>query len=272
MQDMDPWSLEPIAKIASSVDEIVSGLGMQYLWTPVLSALNEAIYERGLTNLAVVGPPCVAEGAHKLMAADEGRLKPYQDAIRVTVATFCTGVFMPHMVNDFIERGMGIGRHEIQGLTTSAVNDTLTISLRDSSQREVPLTQVRPFTRHGCASCDDYLGERSDIAIGTVGASSGYAALITRTRIGEAIVQNAVRSGLIELHDHVDQDALDAARTEKDRRTRAQAFDEFQILMLEGLGDPKAQSQIRQQFVNLYGKPHKKKSNGRQQNVGCGGC
>lgn len=272
MQDMDPWSLKPIAKIASSVDEIVSGLGMQYLWTPVLSALNEAIYERGLTNLAVVGPPCVAEGARKLMVAETERLKPYQDAIRVTIATFCTGVFMPHMVDDFIERGMGIGRHEIRGLTTSTADGSLTISLWDGSQRQVPLTQVEPFTRHGCASCDDYLGETSDIAVGTVGASSGYATLITRTRTGEAVVQNAVRSGLVELLDQVDRVALDKAQAEKDRRSRAQAFDEFQILMLEGLSDPKAQSQIRQQFVNLYGKPHKQKSDGRQQYVGCGGC
>jgi hypothetical protein len=70
----------------------------------------------------------------------------------------------------------------------------------------------------------------------------------------------------------VDRVALDKAQAEKDRRSRARAFDEFQILMLEGLSDPKAQSQIRQQFVNLYGKSHRQKSDGRQQYVGCGGC
>ena len=272
MQDMDPWTLEPTATIASSVDEIVAGVGMQYLWTPVLSALNEAIFERGLSNLAVVGPPCVAEGARQLLAAHHDRLKPYREAIRLTIASFCTGVFMPQMVVELIEHGMGIGRHEIQGLTSAVANDSMTLSLWDGNQREIPLTQVEPFTRQGCARCDDYLGESADIAIGTVGASPGYSTLITRTQTGEAIVQNAVRSGLVELLDEIDEALLDAATSEKDRRARAQAFDDFHILMLEGLDDPKAQGQIRQQFVHLYGVPKKQKLNGRQQYVGCGGC
>jgi coenzyme F420 hydrogenase subunit beta len=272
MQDMDPWSLEPTATIATSVDEIVAGVGMQYLWTPVLSALNEAIFERGLSNLAVVGPPCVAEGARQLTAAPNNRLKPYQEAVRLTISSFCTSVFMPQMVSDLIERGMGIGRHEIQGLTNSVANDSLTLSLWDDTQCEIPLTQVEPFTRRGCARCDDYLGESADIAIGTVGASPGYSTLITRTQTGEAMVQNAVRSGLVELLDEIEKAPLEVAQAEKDRRARAQAFDDFHILMLEGLDDPKAQSLIRQQFVHLYGVPKKQKSDGRQQYVGCGGC
>ena len=62
MLDMDPWTLEPVARVATTVDEIVSSVGMQYLWAPVLSALNEAIFDLGLTRLAIVGSPCVAEG------------------------------------------------------------------------------------------------------------------------------------------------------------------------------------------------------------------
>ena len=86
MLDMDKYTLEPVARVATTVHEIVSSVGMQYLWAPVLSALNEAIFERELTRLAVVGPPCVAEGARRMMTSDHALLWPYRDAIRLTIA------------------------------------------------------------------------------------------------------------------------------------------------------------------------------------------
>jgi coenzyme F420 hydrogenase subunit beta len=272
MLDMDPWTLEPVARVATSMDEIVSGVGMQFLWAPVLNALNEAIFDLGLKKLAVVGPPCVAEGTRQLIDAEHERLWPYRQAIRVSIASFCTGIYMPDMVTELLERGMGILRHQIRGLITSTTDGTLTVSLWDGAERTVPLTEVEPFTRYGCGSCDDYLGKSADIAIGSVGAQPDHATLIARTLTGEALVQNAVRSGLLETVAQVDEEALNGAQTEKDRRARAQEFDAFQVLMLDGIGEPRLQAQIRQQFVNLYGGAQKRVANRRKANVGCGGC
>jgi coenzyme F420 hydrogenase subunit beta len=271
MLDMDPFTLEPVARVVTSVDEIVSSVGMQYLWAPVLSALNEAIFELGLTKLAVVGPPCVAEGARRLMDTEHARLWPYQQAIRLTIASFCTGIYMPEMVTDLLERGKGITRQEIRGLTTSVTEGTLTAALWDGTEFTIPLTEVEPFTRQGCGSCDDYLGESADIAVGTVGALPGFSTLITRTPAGEVFVQNARRHGLLETVGQVDAAALKAAKEEKDRRARAQAFDEFRILMLDALSDPAKRAQVRTQMVNLYGAaqaPAKRE----ECHVSCSGC
>ena len=272
MLDMDPWTLEPVARVATTVDEIVSSVGMQYLWAPVLSALNEAIFDLGLTRLAVVGSPCVAEGARRLMNAEHERLWPYQKAIRLTIASFCTGIYMPNMVTELLERGMGIARQQIRGLTTSATNGTLAVALWDGTERSIPLTDVEPFTRHGCGSCDDYLGESADIAVGAIGAQPGYATLIARTPAGEVFVQNARGFGLLETIDQVDKAALSAAKEDKDRRARAQAFDGFRILMLDALSDPGKRAQVRKQFVSLYGAPQAGASKREEGNVSCSGC
>ena len=277
MLDMNPWTLEPVARVAMTVDEIVSGVGMQYLWAPVLSALNEAIFELGLTRLAIVGSPCVAEGARRLMNAGNERLWPYQQAIRLTIAPFCTGVYMPGMVAELLERGMGISRQQIRRLTTSVADGKLTVSFWDGTERTIPLTDVEPFTRRGCGSCDDYLGESADIAVGTVGALPGYATLVTRTPAGEVFIQNARRFGLLETIAQVDEAALNAAKVEKDRRARAQAFDEFRILMLDALSDPRKRAQVRKQFVSLSGAPQvgalKVGALKREEcHVTCGGC
>jgi len=272
MLDMDPWGLEPVARVATTVDEIVSSVGMQYLWAPVLSVLNEAVFELGLTKLAIVGTPCVAEGARRLMNAENERLRPYQQAIRLTIALFCTGVFMPDMVTNLLEQGMGISRHQIRNLTATVTDDTLTVLLWDGTERTVPLTDVEPFTRHGCGSCDDYLGESADIAVGTVGALPGYATLITHTPAGEVFVQNARSFGLLETIAQVDEAALNAAKEEKDRRARAKAFDEFRILVMDALSDPRQRAQVRKQFLNLYGAPQVGASRREEHHVACSGC
>jgi len=272
MLDMDPFTLEPVARVATTVDEIVSSVGMQFLWAPVLSALNEAIFDLGLTRLAVVGSPCVAEGARRLMNAEHERLWPYQKAIRLTIASFCTGIYMPNMVTELLERGMGIARQQIRGLTTSATNGALTVALWDGTERSIPLTDVEPFTRRGCGSCDDYLGESADIAVGAIGAQPGYATLIARTPAGEVFVQNARGFGLLETIDQVDKAALSAAKEDKDRRARAQAFDEFRILMLDALSNPGKRAQVRKQFVSLYGAPQAGASKREEGNVSCSGC
>ena len=271
MLDMDPWTLEPVARVATTVHEIVSSVGMQYLWAPVLSALNEAIFELGLTKLAVVGSPCVAQGARRLMNAEHERLWPYQQAIRLTIASFCTGVYMPDMLTELLERGKGIARQQIRSLTTSVTDGTLAVALWDGTERTISLTEVVPFTRHGCGSCDDYLGESADIAVGAVGALPGHATLITRTPAGEVFVRNARRFGLLETIDQVDEAALSAAKEGKDRRARAQAFDEFRILMLEALRDPGKRALVRKQFVSLYGAPQAGASKREECNVSCSG-
>jgi coenzyme F420-reducing hydrogenase beta subunit len=206
------------------------------------------------------------------MNVENERLWPYQQAIRLTIASFCTGIYMPDMVTELLERGMGISRHQIQRLTTSVTNGTLTVALWDDTERSIPLTDVEPFTRHGCSSCDDYLGESADIAVGAIGALPGYATLITRTPAGEVFVQNARGFGLLETIAQVDEAALNAAKEEKDRRARAQAFDEFRILMLDALSDPGKRAQVRKQFVSLYGAPQPEASKREECHVTCSGC
>jgi coenzyme F420 hydrogenase subunit beta len=272
MLDMDPWTLQPIARVVTTVDEIVSCVGTQYLWAPVLSSLNEAVFERGLTKLAVVGSPCVSEGARRLMNATHPRLGPYQKAIRVTISTFCTGVYLPTMVTELLEQGKGIAHQQIRSLSTSVSESTLTATLWDGTEHKIPLTEVEPFTRKGCASCDDYLGESADIAVGEVGARPGYATLIARTVAGEILVQEALRFGLLETVPEVDVKSLQAAKEEKDRRARAQAFDEFRVLMLDSLSDPAKRAQVRKQFVSLYGASQVPARKREECDVSCSGC
>ena len=188
-----------------------------------------------------------------MMDSEHERLWPYRDAIRLTISTFCTGMYMPDMVAELLERGKGIDRRQIRSLATSISDGALTATLWDGAELTIPLTEVEPFTRHGCGSCDDYLGESADIAVGAIGALPEHATVIARTPVGELFVQNARRFGLLETVEQVDEAALAAAKDAKDRRGAAQAFDEFRILMLDALSDPAKRSRVNKLFAGLYG-------------------
>ncbi|MFX0144876.1 MAG: Coenzyme F420 hydrogenase/dehydrogenase, beta subunit C-terminal domain [Candidatus Hodarchaeota archaeon] len=272
MLDVDPWNIAPIARVATTVDEIVTGVGMQFLWAPVLSALNEAIFDFGLSKLAIFGSPCVAQGARQLMRTENDRLRSYQQSIRFILSPFCTGIYRPDLILDLLEKGKNIQRQHIQSLTMSNTDNGLKVSLWDGTEHLIPLTEVEPYTRHGCSSCDDFLGNQADIAIGTVGAQEGFSTLILRTPTGETFLQNAMRCDLLEITKEVNQDPLNAAKAEKERRGLAKAFDEFKVLSLEALGDPKKRALVRKQFVKLYGTPQARSANREKSDVSCSGC
>jgi len=252
LMDMDPWTLKPVAKVATTVGEVIDSLGVQYIWVPTLSALNEAVYERGLRNLAIVGTPCVSQGLKKLRSSDNERLTPYRQALRLSIAAFCTGVYLTELVNGFLTNEMDIAPQSIKRLQASPRENLLTALLWDGSTKVIPLTKVEKYTRRGCASCDDYLGESADIAVGTVGAKEGYCTLIARSQVGEICLRNALDFDLLEVSEEVDQAALSRAKEEKERRKRAQAFDKLMVMMLDALGEPRKRAEVKQAFVRLY--------------------
>jgi coenzyme F420 hydrogenase subunit beta len=252
LNDMDLWQRVPVTRVATTVGEIVDTVGMSYLWAPTLSALNEAVFEKKLQNLAVVGTPCASQALRKLRAAKNERLAPYRRTLRLNIATFCTGVYRPDLVTGFLADELGIDLQHVKRLQSSPREDLLTAVLWDGSTRQIPLSKVEGYTRRGCARCDDYLGESADLAVGTVGAIEGFCTVITRSQAGEICLRNALDFGLLEVSGEVDQAALRQASEEKDRRKRAQAFDNLMVMMLDALAEPQKRIEVKQAFVRLY--------------------
>ncbi len=272
MLDLDPWSMRPRARVATSVHSVMEGVGLQFIWTPLLSALNEAVFELGLKRVGVVGTPCVAEAVRKMHDSDHPGLAPYRDSLRFTIAMFCTGVYMPQVIDELIETELNIPRQAIRGISTSVSEGKMSISHWEGDEVEIDLIKASPYLRTGCSRCDDYLGLRADIALGSLGAEEGYASLLARTPQGRALIANAVDHGLLETDPSIDTASLEAGQKEKDRRARAKVFDEFEILMLKALQDPKLSARVRQSYDVLYGAHKGSSRKGRVVHGNCSGC
>lgn len=271
MLDLERWSLKPVARIGTTVEQIVDTVGPQYLWAPLFDVLNEAVFEQKMQNIAVIGTPCTAQAVRKLRASTNPLLKPYQDAIRLSVAVFCTGVYKPEMVEEVLVKRMNVTRDQVRRLEISPDRQWLQVTLWDGSVRTIQRQQAESFTRPGCGKCDDFLGESADLAVGSLGAPAEASTLIARSQAGAIFTRNAIQMGLLETTPEVDRQALEAAASEKDRRERAQAFKDLEILMLDGLVDPKKRADAIQQFIRLYRTPVRP---GAVENTprGCTGC
>jgi coenzyme F420 hydrogenase subunit beta len=260
------------ARIATGAGEIAEAVGFQYVWTPLLEALNEAVYTLGLRNLAVVATPCASQALRRLADAPPARLAPYRDALRLQIAMFCPGVYRPEGIQALLAQSLDLALEQVRCVTVSPHDGRLRAQLWDGSVHETALTGAGSYLRAGCARCDDYLGESADLAVGTVGAREGRATLIVRTPAGAAALENAVELQWIELSDEVDEAALKQASAAKDRRERAQAFDELQVLMLDALADPRRRAQARQKFDWLYGGSRPLRNKEEVRYAGCGDC
>jgi coenzyme F420 hydrogenase subunit beta len=271
MLDLDPWTLKPKASVVTTVEEIVSSVGPQYLWAPIFDALNEAVFTRGLENIAVVGTPCAAQAIRKIKASANTRLRPYQDSIRLSIAVFCTGIYRPEMIDEILITTMGVSSDQVKRLNVLPDREQLQVELWNGDVLSIERQTAEKFTLTGCGSCDDYLGESADLAVGTLGTPDGKSTLIVRSSAGEVFVRNAEQLHLLDLTPDVDGASLEAASGEKDRRERAQAFNELNILMLDALADPMQRNEAIKQFVRLYRTPTRSAAPSKTSNS-CTGC
>jgi coenzyme F420 hydrogenase subunit beta len=271
MLDLDRWQLKPISRVAETIEDIVDSVGMQYLWAPVFDGLNEAVFERRMENIAIVSTPCAAQAVRKLRTSGNSRLKPYQDAIRLSIAMFCSSIFFPGLIGELLVSRMGLATEQIKRIEVAADREKMDVVLWDGTQHSINRQQAEAFTRPGCASCDDYLGESADIATGTLGAPDGFSTLIIRSPSGDVFSRNAVQMGLLETIDSVDEMALIHIAEEKDRRQRAQAIIEMRVLVMDALSDPLQRGEAIKQFVRLYRTPSRPGTLQSKRN-GCTGC
>ena len=260
------------ARIVTSAGEVAETAGFQQIWTPLLDALNEAVFELGLKNIAIVSTPCTAQAVRRMMDSRLERLGPYRKAIRLNVALFCTGVFERRALQEMLNDGMNLPLESVERITVAPRAGKLYARLWDGAVREMNLTEIDRYTRAGCARCDDYLGESADLAVGAVGAPEGFSSAIVRSGVGQAVVQNALNMKLVEMGAGINADALKRASAEKERRERAQAFDQLQVLMLDALRDPRKRAEVKQQFDLLYGRARTTFRKEEYHNAGCGDC
>jgi coenzyme F420 hydrogenase subunit beta len=273
ISDVDRWTLIPFPLVAISISDLVESVGNQYVWSPTLEGLKEAVYERGLENVAVVGTPCMLQALDCIEGSEEKALRYIADRVKLRVGVFCSGVYSQAALEE-VSESLKIPLSSIESISVSQKDDLLSVGTWSGEKKEMKLSDVAELVRIGCGRCYDMVSETSDISIGPIGAKEGYSAAIVRTSAGLNVLDNAVNMKLLEFKEGVDEKALENAKETKKKRKRAEMIDHLKVLMLKALRDPSRVEEAKKVFAEVY---YRKTKDNRQKKAaegkeGCGTC
>jgi coenzyme F420 hydrogenase subunit beta len=182
----------PFAVIARSFTDLQKSMKIKYLWYPVLRDLRKAVFDPTIESIAIIGVPCVIMGARRL---EECVLKKYRRKIKFNLALFCWEILrqqlLPHLL-------FAHEKINAQSLYKIDVKKNMRVELKDGSEYEFDLADVKPFVRRGCHFCGDFTGEYADISVGKAGSPKNYNTVIVRTELGAKIFQQVREKKRIE--------------------------------------------------------------------------
>jgi coenzyme F420 hydrogenase subunit beta len=213
----DRWTLKPSSVVITKSDVLVQQAGSRYSWwVPLLSALKNAVVERKLKRIAIVGVPCAIQAVARIRESENDLLKPYAKAIRLTIGLFCTETFdYTLLIQGKLRSHYKLEPHEIRKLD---VKGKLEVLKQDGSKTIVPLAELENCIRKGCRYCTDLTAVCSDISAGAIGSPAGSTTLIVRTSTGKGFVDSALRNRKLEVRPDVDTapiEKLAAAKIKK---------------------------------------------------------
>ena len=208
---VDRFSQAPLAVLVTSSGQLMSTAGSRYNWNaPLLSVLKEANRWR-LSQVAVVGTPCIVSAARLIAASSHDLVIPYGKMIRLIVGLFCTESF-DHMAFIRALANKGISTGDITGMD---VKGALVVTFREGDQQKLPLADFEDAIRPGCHVCDDFSAGDADISAGSVGTPGGWTTLLIRTKAGEQFVQDAVLHEGLVIEENVDMEVVGKFEKEK---------------------------------------------------------
>ncbi|MFH1008449.1 MAG: Coenzyme F420 hydrogenase/dehydrogenase, beta subunit C-terminal domain [Candidatus Latescibacterota bacterium] len=206
-----PWRCK--GKIVTKPEEVLEGVRSVMEIVPTLSVLTEAVEERGLTSLGIVGLPC---HIHALRKLQKGKIPPkLARAIKLSVGLFCNSAKHFMGTQHLIEENAGIRVSDIVAMDYRGgewPGSMLVMTKSGKIHFVATKGQYGSFLASGnykrdrCTVCIDFAAELADISCGDVFQKKGddrrISATVVRSQIGEEVFAGALKAGWIGAGPH----------------------------------------------------------------------
>ena len=191
--DLDKWNKKPMPKVFLRAEDMKNVPMSVPLFSAGLKMINRV---RRRERVAVVGPPCWAQGLKRLETSTMDVLEPFQRPEYLKISSFCNGAFYPEILLK-IEKELNVPLWSIFDVQVTGKGSELELQTQ-SGKAGISLTELAEFMAKGCARCIDFAGEQADIAIGSVGSEPGSKTAIIRSPLGEELVMAAIKLNYVE--------------------------------------------------------------------------
>ncbi len=186
-------------QVAMDRSSLIKAAGSKYTPSAALTGIPDAIIDRGLWSVALVGTPCQIAGYEKMLAVgrDTHNAHNFASIIRLRIGLFCMGSYSyKGLVNEYLAAERGINIREVTGMQIS--NNVLHVYSNAKELLSTDISEIEPYKREGCRICEDFTALFSDISVGNSGTPEGKSTVIVRTYLGKDIFEGAVERGFID--------------------------------------------------------------------------
>jgi coenzyme F420 hydrogenase subunit beta len=204
-----PWRMKPT--IATRAEELTKGMSTKHCLVPTNALLKEAVFERGLKKIGIVGCPCHIEAIRKIQRAS--RPRKIAESIALTLSVYCATNFWWEATRHIFDEECGVGDfREVREFTYRGGGrpQHFISRLADGTERKSPLfssflNYLFPFQAERCSVCYDWSGELADISFGDLYIAFflrpphelGWNSMLVRTSTGERLLSEAMKAGYL---------------------------------------------------------------------------
>jgi coenzyme F420 hydrogenase subunit beta len=179
----------PVAKLATTKEDILAGAGTKYFCSPNILPLNEAVAKKK-QNVALVGTPCKIHAVRSMQMAG---MKKLASPVKYLIGLMCSECFTYNgLMEEHIHKKMGINLSDIRKMN---IKGKMLIAT-DAGVTPIPLSEIKQYTRKSCSICKDFSSELADISVGGLGLD-GWTFTIIRTEKGDELFSAAERAGYL---------------------------------------------------------------------------
>jgi coenzyme F420-reducing hydrogenase beta subunit len=163
------------AVIVENVGDILRTKGSKYELVSVSGKLVEAIKEKGMKRIAVVGLPCQVLGIREIQ-------KFVPEVEIFVIGLFCMENFVYRLLKQSVVELLNVDLDLAEKANITKGNFIVT---NQGKQVSCKMSDLQDTVRTGCSFCTDFTSGLADISVGSVGSPDGYSTVITRSKKGE---------------------------------------------------------------------------------------
>lgn len=209
----------PEPRIVSDPAQVLECASSKYMASPTVSILNTAA-QKGFGQLGIVGTPCQMTAVAQLRT-NPLNLENFKDVTALTIGLFCTwAVDTARFAAYLHDKGIDVSTVTSMDIPPPPA-ETFVLTLTDKTV-QFPLADIRDLVPRGCSICPDMTSEWADLSVGALEGKPGWNTLIIRTQKGEALVDQAIKAGVLEVDDFPAKslENLTTACTNKKKRAK----------------------------------------------------
>lgn len=186
----DEWYPKPM--ITQSENDVIEASGSKYVFSPILSVLEEVIDRIDIGRVAVVGIPCQLRALENI-----SRLGfKHNSIVALRIGLFCMHSFSRDRM-ELILKELGVQFKDVVKMNIK--KGKLWFTLRDGRILDYPLRKAEKVLRPACRQCPELFSPYADVNVGSIGAEENWNSLLIMNSRGRELVEKAIDMGLLEI-------------------------------------------------------------------------